>query len=368
MKIKRMEYITFTREELYKLVWSESLLALSKRYHISDVGLRKICIRMNIPIPQIGYWQKIQQGKPVEMRKLPAEKTVVSPVHLYLRNDDDMDFRAYAFVKKSLIKEISSDPRLPLTVPKKVTRFDKLVVEAGKNLKKVKIDGHIWDGLVHSEWGYLNIKVSPANIKRALRFMNAIIKLLKARGHNVSVSGSYTFALIGDEKIEVSLKEKMKMIEPDKRRGWEKYVPSGVLSFRIEGKHFKEWQDDKEPIENKLAVILAKLETEARRIKAERLYHNEQHREWEEKVRLEKERTDRIEKEKSDFKKLIDQARRLQLSAFLREYIDVVEKNARDNGTMNDELQNWLSWARGKADWYDPLVNKEDEILGMFNE
>lgn len=31
-----MESITLTREELYNLVWTESMLALSKKYNISD--------------------------------------------------------------------------------------------------------------------------------------------------------------------------------------------------------------------------------------------------------------------------------------------------------------------------------------------
>ena len=36
---------------MYDLVWSEPMLSLSKKYNISDVGLRKTCIRMSIPMP-----------------------------------------------------------------------------------------------------------------------------------------------------------------------------------------------------------------------------------------------------------------------------------------------------------------------------
>ncbi len=47
-----MSKAKLSREELYNLVWSEPFSTLSKKYAISDVGLRKACIRMNIPLPR----------------------------------------------------------------------------------------------------------------------------------------------------------------------------------------------------------------------------------------------------------------------------------------------------------------------------
>lgn len=61
--------LVFSRQEFYDLVWKESLLSLSKKYRISDVGLRKICIRMNIPLPKNGHWAKIYAGKSVPISK-----------------------------------------------------------------------------------------------------------------------------------------------------------------------------------------------------------------------------------------------------------------------------------------------------------
>lgn len=55
-----MEKSTFTRQELYDLVWSESMLQLFKKLNISEGGLRRICIWMNIPTPMVGYWAKMQ--------------------------------------------------------------------------------------------------------------------------------------------------------------------------------------------------------------------------------------------------------------------------------------------------------------------
>lgn len=61
----------FTRQELYDLVWSEPMRFLAKRYEISDRGLAKACEKSNIPVPERGYWNKLQAGKKVVKEPLP---------------------------------------------------------------------------------------------------------------------------------------------------------------------------------------------------------------------------------------------------------------------------------------------------------
>ena len=53
-----MKDVIITRQELYDLVWTKSMLALSKKYAISDVGLRKKCMSLKIPVPNVVYGQK----------------------------------------------------------------------------------------------------------------------------------------------------------------------------------------------------------------------------------------------------------------------------------------------------------------------
>ena len=45
------EKITYNREELYAQVWSEPMIKLAPKYGLSDNGLRKICKKLNIPLP-----------------------------------------------------------------------------------------------------------------------------------------------------------------------------------------------------------------------------------------------------------------------------------------------------------------------------
>ena len=64
----------FTRQELYDLVWSIPMAKLAERYGISGNGLAKACRKAEIPVPERGYWAKLQAGKKAVRKALPAVK------------------------------------------------------------------------------------------------------------------------------------------------------------------------------------------------------------------------------------------------------------------------------------------------------
>lgn len=68
-----MEKVEVTRQELYNLVWSKPMIKLALEYNLSDNGLRKICKKHEIPLPQLGHWQKIQYNKKVKVIPLPKD-------------------------------------------------------------------------------------------------------------------------------------------------------------------------------------------------------------------------------------------------------------------------------------------------------
>lgn len=63
---------SFSRDELYALVWSEPMFILCKRFGLSDNGLRKRCKAMQVPTPPQGYWQALKSGRPISRTRLPA--------------------------------------------------------------------------------------------------------------------------------------------------------------------------------------------------------------------------------------------------------------------------------------------------------
>ena len=41
----------------------------------------------------------------------------------------------------------------------------------------------------------------------------------------------------------------------------------------------------------------------------------------------------------------------------LKDYIDAIESNALKNDELTDELQQWLRWAKEKAEMFNPINN-----------
>lgn len=62
---------SFTRQELYDLVWSQPRTALAKQLGVSDVWIGKQCRAARIPMPPAGHWARAQHGKVTIKPPLP---------------------------------------------------------------------------------------------------------------------------------------------------------------------------------------------------------------------------------------------------------------------------------------------------------
>ena len=54
---------------------------------------------------------------------------------------------------------------------------------------------------------------------------------------------------------------------------------------------------------------------------------------------------------------------RLERANRIRALASAVEAQATAQGTLDDYKRNWLDWARGKADWIDPVTKAADPVL-----
>jgi hypothetical protein len=360
-----MDKNTITRQELYEMLWKEPLTTISKRLNIPYAQLRKVCNEMNIPVPSSGYWIKLRFRKPVTVIELPADYNGINEVQITQTKSLDDDPNVLTITKKSAVEEIKADPKLTLTVPKKLTNPDELVLNAQKQLMEYKYDRYNDYGMVRSE-GAFTIRVTRSNIGRALLFIDTLIKLLKSRGHILAAKYSRSLEIDG-ESYKLKLMEKTKKGEPDPKWRLPRYENTGLLYFLIDGYHGRMWTDGKVPIEEKLPEILAKLETRINYWTNLRREQAEERRKREEQERIIREQRERIEKEKAAFDDLYQQAKRWQRSRFIREYLNAYEQNAIEKGGLTDEVKNWLLFSRDKVDCYDPLVNKPDALLNHLN-
>jgi hypothetical protein len=54
---------TLARKQLYDLIWSKPMRDAAAEIGISDVGLKKVCVRHRVPVPPQGYWNKVHAGQ-----------------------------------------------------------------------------------------------------------------------------------------------------------------------------------------------------------------------------------------------------------------------------------------------------------------
>jgi hypothetical protein len=74
---------SFTREELYDLVWTQPRTALAKKLGVSDVWIGKQCRAAHIPMPPPGHWAMAQSGQtrrrpplPIRLPGYPSEVAI----------------------------------------------------------------------------------------------------------------------------------------------------------------------------------------------------------------------------------------------------------------------------------------------------
>jgi hypothetical protein len=356
-----MEATTLSRQQLYELIWSTPMSTLAKTYQISDSGLRKIAIRMGIPIPLAGYWQKIRAGKKVAVPPLKADYKGENEVKLQPKTPDDQPQGPSELAL--LQKEIENDKRLPLKIQARLTDPDPMIVAAKNTLENKEHRDHRYEGIYSTYRDQLNIRVSTALTGKAIRFMDTFIKCLRIRGHAITIIYDKTCVMIGEQKLEISLRERLKREEG--KNSWQQFVnvPEGTLLFKMDSYPRYEWKDSKHSLEEQLPHILAKLELQAKKDQEDAIRRKIEHERYLEEEKKRKAYEQLKEKELDDFRTLLKDAKRWRDIEWLRSFLAAAEQRIDKTDPLQAERMQWLEWAKQKVDWYDPTVNREDELL-----
>jgi hypothetical protein len=61
-----------TRQQLYDMIWERAVSKVAPELGISDVALRKHCVKHAIPLPDTTYWGRLHAGRPVKRKPLEA--------------------------------------------------------------------------------------------------------------------------------------------------------------------------------------------------------------------------------------------------------------------------------------------------------
>jgi len=76
-----------TREELHELVWSMPMREAAAKLGMSDVGLKKVCKRMDVETPPRGHWLRVRRGEGGEVPALKSSRAGTVGVYRIRRSN-----------------------------------------------------------------------------------------------------------------------------------------------------------------------------------------------------------------------------------------------------------------------------------------
>jgi len=352
--------IKWDREKLYAEVWARPMRALADEYGLSDVGLAKICKKLQIPRPGLGYWRRKECGFAVERQPLPAAK-------------ENRSLITHVPVERK-VKLNAAGPQMPALNRSEATSAQHpLVVQTRRAYAKPGTDQ--FGRAMPPDWRlpHLDLRVTSAGIARALVLMNNLIHLLEANGMSMSVGGDrppmQTVARIAGEQIRVILRESGRQHRREltvaERRDHERSPliypkdfaltcdPTDQFVFEIESYSdgTRRWSDRKsKKIEDCLDDIVRGLQAAAAWATRARVEREAARLRWEDEERRRRKYQERVERLKHNVG-CWEEAQRI------RAYLAAVrEKAEARDGEVNPEssVARFLSWARGYADSLDP--------------
>lgn len=346
-----MDTVSFTRQELYDLVWQNTIVSLSKIYDVTATDLRNACKNLDVPIPEVGYWTKLKFNKPVF-------KTELQPT----AGKNEVTLTKASNSKKWTALKI--EEILNSQTNKKNSPRERLVIEAEAVLKSN--ERYVSNGLINSSGETLQIRVSKINVKRALNIYDILIKTFRACGHEIIVDNHHTTAIIDGENFHISLREKLKRVEVPSRPAWDRYtqVPTNLLVLKWDYYISKEWTDGSTKLEEQISKIIQWFEAKAVALKDERENARLWRKQFDDEQQKKNEHKQNIERELERFKQLLIEAKRYNDSKLIEAYISGVS----DSIQSTSEKTEWMQWAQKKANWYNPNINEEDELMNNVDK
>ena len=362
----RPDYLTFTREQLFDLVWSKPMTEIAADFGMSSVAFAKYCKAADVPRPERGYWQQVECGQKPKQPKLPKPG-----------KDTPSEISIAKYERRAPIVHV--DVPIPtVVVSDRVTTPHAVVRQLREALRRP--DGGESDGLAGS--GRSVLSFSSGTKTRVFRILDALFRALEDRSHTIVLSETsanpsrYALKVAARDKpaVEIWLTEHItrsdhvmtvKEKQDKARYGWSfatkyDYAPGRLIlevarPWKPEGLQRK-WTDRKtKTLEDQLGEVVVAIEQAA---EAWRVIHEERERERQEREaaqeRAEEER-DRREYFHALRRDLTLMAKNWESASQIRSFLGAVE-HAVPVSDRGDAFRKWLAWAEAEADHLDPLT------------
>jgi hypothetical protein len=387
--------VEFTREELYKAMWSKSCVKLAAELGISDVALAKTCRRMGIPKPPRGYWARIEAGEKLKCDPLSAAKpgqggTVTFDVSANVARREE--YGASHILTTARIVKCGRVELAP-----EGCEFHPIAEKHRQALLKAK-PGELGFVSIHGK-DVFDCSLSAAMVPRLLQALHAIVCELEDRDYEIKPGSNHRGLRITRDNDEATLSWSEARLEverepsqADKRKpSWtwqlKETKPAGKLSVEIGAlgmKGKRRWTEGEgRSLEEVLGVVVEKVETvfrgyedrrereaawakereaEAKR-EAEQQAIDAAKRAKEEKLQNERER---IKRHAAKLEEIAGE-RRENLATAAQDwmeaqgvfiFVDACEEQWRreGGGILSKDQADWLSWARSEAGKMGPFA------------
>lgn len=365
--------IVLERVALYEAVWDEPMIKVSERYGISDVGLRKICARMDIPVPRLGYWAKERVGRAPVRPDLPEYRgptTVRINPEKYNRRGR---LAADVGLACSRIEREETEPAAQIMVRSDGILRTALVAKLAKHLQELQrvskkseaplrvrkaAGAQDTTGIVAPGPGYMTIATTRAQLQRALGIADALVVGMRERGFKIQIIGERT--IFSNHGLDLSFRL-TEITSRGTRAGQKHSRATGELRLTLRsagsqapmGNLIAVRDQSGKPLESQLNHVAARLRqaTEAFRLAT----HERALQDAAEAVRADREQIDRLFVEADTWAALVRR----------RAYIDHLEARARQSGISLEDggaANEWFTWARNACSARDPTDPRLEAI------
>jgi hypothetical protein len=195
---------SLSREELYERIWAKPVRDIASEFGISDVGLAKICDRLNIPRPPRGYWARLAAGQ--KPRRPPLPPTQIG---------DELEWAIDGRSPRRMAGPIPAlpDGNIAPVANIKLPKRHPLLSAVEPLFLKTRSD--YGTHLRPSKRALVDICVSKSALSRALEVANTIFLGLERRGYKVELARDHAL-----RRPSISSVKEV----PDKRESYDTYL------------------------------------------------------------------------------------------------------------------------------------------------
>lgn len=387
----------FERSKLYDEIWEISLTGVAKKYGLNYTKLVQACKENDIPYPSSAYWTKKNMGLDFSNDIIELPESEVKEIEIPFKSsgaliDNKISDKDKFVIEFNLLSFLSDEERRKIAEViydlnidnykknhKVITEYKNKKKEERREERKANYFNPYYNIHNYVEKGYFE-NISKFEKDRCMKILSAIYYAIEELGGEVNKDFSLT---IRDEHVELEIeelkdqakheltKEEAKQLSEyeDRKKVFTyaskpnikkyDYVYNGKLKITCGNRKYIR-ETDKVKLEDKLGDIIIKLYEQSEEVKIERLAREERERIYQE----EEERKERIRNTKKNeaqkVKQLINLAEDYRIACEIRNYINAI--SSQDN--LSSKMKDWIKWANKKADWFDPIIDREDEILG----